>query len=129
MCKTSHRAASRAFADYGSVQSYHSFPFGEIQDAAQAPFGALYVLNDDVLSPRGGVGAHPHENREMLWFVLDGEMTHWDDLGNETTLRAGQVQLLSAGSGVWHAEKNEGEKAARALQIWLMPDELNTSPR
>lgn len=127
--KAIHRAASRGFADYGGLQSYRSFPFGEFQDAAQVPFGALCVLNDDVLPPGGGVGAHPHENREMLWLMLEGELSHRDDFGNRQTLRAGEAQLLSAGSGVWHTEKNEGAKAARALQIWLMPDELNTLPR
>lgn len=92
-------------------------------------FGALCVLNDDLVLPKGGVGAHPHRNCEMLWIVLKGELTHRDDLGNRVTLQAGDVQLLSAGIGVWHSEKNESDAETRVLQMWLTPDELDTAPR
>ena len=124
-----HRANARGFVDYGGVCSYHSFPFGDFEKEGLAPFGALSVLNDDFLPPDGGVGAHPHNNQEMLWLVMEGELTHCDDMGNHVTLRTGDAQILSAGSGVWHAERNRGTQPARVLQIWMQPNRDNTMPR
>jgi redox-sensitive bicupin YhaK (pirin superfamily) len=129
MRRTLHRATERGFVDYGGVCSYHSFPFGDFEKEGLSPFGALSVLNDDFLRPGGGVGAHPHSNQEMLWLVMEGELTHCDDLGNHVTLQAGDAQVVSAGSGIWHAERNRGIQPTRVLQIWMQPNRDNSLPR
>jgi redox-sensitive bicupin YhaK (pirin superfamily) len=129
MRKIIYRADARGFADYGGLQSYHTFPFNDYHNAERASFGALCVLNDDYFAPGRGVGFHPHANAEMVWLMLEGELTHRDDLGNETTLRTGEAQILSAGSGVWHSERNQSSHPARALQLWIQPRAHDTAPR
>ncbi len=112
------------------LETFHTFSFGNYYNPNSIHFGVLRVLNDDVIDPNNGFGMHPHENMEIISIPLSGELTHKDSMGHESVIRKGEIQVMSAGTGIVHSEfnKNLNEKAA-LLQIWLFPREKNVTPR
>ncbi len=122
------RAPERHFTDYHWLQTYWLFSFADYYDPDNIQFGALRVVNDDVVQPRQGFGTHPHEEMEIITIVLDGEVTHEDSLGAKAVIRAGDVQRMSAGTGIRHSEFNLGDVPAHFYQIWIYPDEAGVEP-
>jgi len=113
---------------HGWLDSHFHFSFADYYNPDNIQFGALRVVNDDLVKPGTGFDIHPHENMEIISYVIDGELTHGDSMGNEQTLTRGQVQYMSAGTGVTHSEFNLGDKLLRFLQIWILPDENGYTP-
>jgi redox-sensitive bicupin YhaK (pirin superfamily) len=127
---TYHPAASRGKIDLGWVVSYPTFCFGNYYNPQRISFGALRVLNDDVLKGGEGFGDHPHDNMEIISIPLQGGLKHTDSLDNVAVIADGDIQVMSAGTGVFHEEHNhDEEEAAQFLQIWLYPNRLNVEPR
>lgn len=125
-----HPAASRGHANHGWLDSYHTFSFGSYYNPERIQFGALRVLNDDTVSGGRGFGSHPHDNMEIVSIPLEGDLEHEDNLGNVAVIRKGDVQIISAGTGVFHSEKNKNHNdQVQFLQIWLFPNKLNGPPR
>jgi redox-sensitive bicupin YhaK (pirin superfamily) len=122
------RAADRHFSDFGWLRTYWLFSFADYFDPRNIQFGALRVFNDDVVQPGTGFPTHPHEEMEIVTLVLDGEMTHEDSMGNRTAIRAGDVQRMSAGTGLTHSEFNLGERPVHFFQIWVFPDRAGLEP-
>lgn len=121
-------ASSRFKADHGWLQTYHLFSFADYYDPQNMNFGTLRVFNDDYIAGHQGFGAHNHDNMEIITIVHEGELTHQDSMGNTGVIRAGDVQYMSAGSGVTHAERNEGDETVHVYQIWIAPTQENLSP-
>jgi redox-sensitive bicupin YhaK (pirin superfamily) len=115
-------------ADHGWLKAKHHFSFGEHSDPARMGWGALRVWNDDEIAPATGFPPHPHANMEIITYVREGAVTHRDSLGNEGRTEAGDVQVMSAGSGIRHAEYNLENKATRIFQIWIKPSASGGSP-
>jgi redox-sensitive bicupin YhaK (pirin superfamily) len=125
-----HKAGTRGRADLGWLVSNQSFSFAEYYNPDRMGFGALRVLNDDVVTGGKGFGWHPHDNMEIISIPLKGSLIHKDNLGNELVIRAGEIQVMSTGTGVFHSEyNNEADKPAEFLQIWIFPNRLNVEPR
>jgi redox-sensitive bicupin YhaK (pirin superfamily) len=125
-----HPASSRGFVDHGWLKACHSFSFASWHNPDRIHFGALRVLNDDLIAPGKGFGMHPHDNMEIITIPLSGELKHQDSLGNEGIIRAGDVQVMSAGSGVIHSEFNPSpDKEVSLFQIWIFPKFKNVKPR
>lgn len=123
----------RPFASLGGfrnewLNAKHHFSFGHYRDAKRMGFGALRVWNDDEVAPGTGFDPHPHQNMEIITFVRQGAITHKDSLGNEGATRAGDVQVMHAGTGITHAEYNKETEATRLFQIWILPDEQGVKP-
>ncbi|RYF98743.1 MAG: pirin family protein [Chitinophagaceae bacterium] len=125
-----HTSESRGVADHGWLKSRHTFSFGGYFDPERIQFGALRVLNDDFVTGGQGFGEHPHKNMEIISIPLDGQLYHKDSMGNETSIVAGEIQVMSAGTGIFHSEYNKSdEDPVRFLQIWLLPKVQNVTPR
>jgi quercetin 2,3-dioxygenase len=125
-----HPASERGHVDFGWLDSHHSFSFGNWHDREKVHFGALRVLNDDVVKGGNGFDAHPHENVEIISIPLKGALAHKDSTGIEGILSTGDVQIMSAGSGIQHSEYNASHfDPVNFLQIWIFPRQLNISPR
>ncbi len=130
MKKIVHLANERGFADHGWLKAAHSFSFAQYYDPAKVHFGLLRVLNDDIVAPGMGFGMHGHDNMEIVTIPLKGILAHKDSLGSEGTITAGEVQIMSAGSGIRHSEFNgSASEAVNLLQIWVFPKERNIEPR
>lgn len=124
------KSAERGQADHGWLLAKHSFSFGDYFDREHMGFRALRVINEDRVHPARGFGTHPHRDMEIVTYILEGALEHQDSMGNGSIIRPGDVQYMSAGSGVLHSEKNPSEKeGVHLLQIWLLPNEKNASPR
>jgi len=122
-------SAERGYANHGWLESYHSFSFAEYYDRNHMHFSVLRVINDDIIAPARGFGMHPHRDMEIVTYMLDGELRHQDSIGNGSVIKAGDVQRMSAGSGIVHSEFNaSNQQAAHLLQIWIMPDTQNLTP-
>lgn len=122
-------AEKRYKAENGWLTSYHLFSFAEYYDPQNMDFGVLRVVNDDTIASESGFGEHGHDNMEIITIMWEGELTHRDSLGNEGVIRPGEVQVMSAGTGVQHAEMNESFEPAQLYQIWIMPREQGLTPR
>jgi quercetin 2,3-dioxygenase len=128
--KVIHRADTRGHADHGWLKSYHTFSFANYYDPERVHFGALRVLNDDTVAAGMGFGTHPHDNMEIISIPLEGDLEHKDSMGNVAVIRNGDVQVMSAGSGITHSEYNSNrEKAVQFLQIWVFPNKQDVAPR
>lgn len=125
-----HKANTRGHADHGWLSSYHTFSFAGYYDPARMHFGALRVLNDDTVSAGMGFGTHPHDNMEIISIPLEGDLEHKDSMGNTAVIRKGDIQVMSAGTGVKHSEYNKNaDKPVKFLQIWVFPNQKNIPPR
>ncbi len=125
-----HPSASRGGADHVWLKAKHSFSFAGYYDPARVHFGALRVLNQDEVAPGMGFSMHPHDNMEIITIPLEGQITHKDSMGNHGTITAGEIQVMSAGTGVRHSEMNGSQQdKLHLLQIWIFPDKENVEPR
>lgn len=125
-----HKANSRGHADHGWLDSYHTFSFAGYYDPERIHFGVLRVLNDDTVSAGRGFGQHPHENMEIISIPLEGDLQHEDNMGNKTVIKQGDIQVMSAGTGIAHSEYNKNpDKPVKFLQIWVFPNKKNVAPR
>ncbi len=122
------KSDKRHFSDYGWLKTYWLFSFSNYYDPGNIQFGALRVFNDDIVEPGTGFPTHPHEEMEIVTVVLDGEMTHEDSMGNKTVIREGDVQRMSAGTGLTHSEYNLARKPVHFYQIWILPDKKGLRP-
>jgi redox-sensitive bicupin YhaK (pirin superfamily) len=125
-----HKASDRGAKQISWLKSYHSFSFGDYQDPNKMSFGLLRVLNDDYVEPGMGFGMHGHENMEIVSIPLYGSLNHQDSMGNDAVIKTGDVQIMSAGTGIRHAEFNGSKsEAVKFLQIWVFPKQYNIAPR
>ena len=125
-----HKANTRGHANHGWLNSHHSFSFANYYNPERTNFGVLRVLNDDVVSAGRGFGTHPHDNMEIISIPLSGSLEHKDSMGNTAVIKAGDVQVMSAGTGVYHSEYNKSQSdEVKFLQIWMFPNQKNVSPR
>lgn len=125
-----HKAETRGHANHGWLNSYHTFSFANYYNPDRVHFGALRVLNDDTVAAGMGFGTHPHDNMEIISIPLEGDLEHKDSMGNTTVIRNGDIQVMSAGTGVHHSEYNKNrDHLVKFLQIWVYPNQRNVQPR
>jgi len=125
-----HKAATRGHAAHGWLDSYHTFSFGGYYNPERIQFGALRVLNDDTVKGGMGFGTHPHDNMEIISIPLEGDLEHKDSMGNTAVIKQGDIQVMSAGTGIYHSEQNHHKnEAVKFLQIWVFPNKKNVTPR
>jgi hypothetical protein len=125
-----HKALTRGHANHGWLDSWHSFSFAGYYEPSRIHFGALRVLNDDTVAPGMGFGKHPHDNMEIISIPLEGALEHGDNIGNTQVIKKGDVQIMSAGTGVVHSEKNKNnDQEVKFLQIWVFPNKKDVKPR
>ena len=125
-----HSGDSRGHANHGWLNAYHSFSFANYYNPERIHFGALRVLNDDTIAPGEGFGTHPHDNMEIITIPLSGDLEHKDSMGNSGIIQNGEIQVMSAGTGIQHSEFNHNQnKELKLLQIWVFPNKLDVKPR
>ena len=125
-----HKADSRGHANHGWLDSHHTFSFANYYNPERMHFGVLRVLNDDYVSEGMGFGTHPHDNMEIISIPLEGDLEHKDSMGTVATIKHGDIQVMSAGTGIQHSEYNKNkEKPVKFLQIWVFPNKRNVTPR
>jgi quercetin 2,3-dioxygenase len=125
-----HKADSRGYANHGWLLSRHTFSFANYFDPDRIHFGALRVLNDDTVEAGKGFGTHPHDNMEIISIPLEGDLEHKDSMGNVSVIKHGDVQVMSAGTGIFHSEYNRNaDRQVKFLQIWIFPSKRNVTPR
>lgn len=130
MKKVLHKANTRGNANHGWLNAYHSFSFASWFNPERIQFGALRVLNDDTIAGGMGFGTHPHDNMEIITIPLEGDLAHKDSMGNAATIKTGDVQVMSAGTGIQHSEFNPNpNQQTKLFQIWLFPKTHNVTPR
>ena len=129
MKTTIYRASERGVGEYDWLSTRYSFSFANWYEPSRMGFGALRVINDDRIAGKNGFGAHGHRDMEIITIVLSGTLTHEDSMGNRGVIRAGEVQVMSAGTGVVHAEFNESEEELTLFQIWITPNATGHAPR
>lgn len=125
-----HKASTRGYFDHGWLKTHHTFSFASYYDAARIHFGALRVLNDDTVAPGMGFDLHPHREMEIVSIPLGGTLEHKDSMGNVSAITTGEIQVMSAGTGLHHSEYNQSrERNVEFLQIWVFPDREGVKPR
>lgn len=125
-----HKAESRGYANHGWLVSRHTFSFANYYNPDRIHFGALRVLNDDIVEAGKGFGTHPHDNMEIISIPLEGDLEHKDSMGNISVIRHGDIQVMSAGTGIYHSEFNKNkDREVKFLQIWVFPNKKNVTPR
>lgn len=125
-----HKADTRGHANHGWLKTYYSFSFANYYDPERIHFGALRVLNDDTIDAGEGFGTHPHDNMEIITIPLSGDLEHKDSMGNSGVIRNGEIQVMSAGTGIQHSEFNHNKNLElKLLQIWVFPNKRNVEPR
>ena len=125
-----HKANTRGHADHGWLKANHSFSFANYYNPDRMNFGVIRVLNDDSIAPERGFGTHPHDNMEIITIPLEGDLKHKDNMGNGTVIKNGDIQVMSAGTGITHSEFNaNNDSHCKLLQIWLFPNKKNVTPR
>jgi len=125
-----HKSETRGKADHGWLHSRHTFSFANYYDPERVHFGVLRVLNDDTVEPGMGFDTHPHDNMEIISIPLEGDLEHRDSMGNVSVIRHGDVQVMSAGTGIMHSEYNRNkDQPVKFLQIWVFPDKSDVKPR
>ncbi|MCH7783613.1 pirin family protein [candidate division KSB1 bacterium] len=121
-------ADKRYFSDIGWLQTYWLFSFGNYYDPANVNFGSLRVFNDDIIAPNTGFDTHPHKEMEIVSIIFEGQLNHKDSMGNEEVIRAGEVQRMTAGTGIMHSEHNYGEVPTNLYQLWILPNQSGLKP-
>ena len=125
-----HKADTRGFADHGWLKSHHTFSFANYYNPERMSFGVLRVLNDDQVASGMGFGTHPHRDMEIISIPLEGDLEHKDSMGTTAVIRNGEIQVMSAGTGVQHSEYNKNKDGlVKFLQIWVIPNKMNVTPR
>ncbi|WP_218134073.1 pirin family protein [Tenacibaculum sp. MAR_2009_124] len=125
-----HKAVTRGQANHGWLQSKHTFSFANYHNPERMHFGTLRVLNDDIVAPSMGFGTHPHRDMEIISIPLEGDLEHKDSMGNTAVIKSGDIQVLSAGSGITHSEYNKNSNSeVKFLQIWVLPNKKGVTPR
>lgn len=125
-----HKASTRGKANHGWLDSKHTFSFANYYNPERMNFGVLRVLNDDIVAPGMGFNTHPHDNMEIISIPLEGDLEHKDSMGNVAVIKNGDVQVMSAGTGIYHSEYNKNkDQQVKFLQIWVYPDKKNVEPR
>jgi len=125
-----HKATTRGHANHGWLNSFHTFSFANYYDPERVHFGALRVLNDDTVEAGMGFGTHPHDNMEIISIPLEGDLEHKDSMGNVSVIKHGDIQVMSAGTGIHHSEYNKNKDSrVKFLQIWVIPDQKKVTPR
>ncbi|HEY3390409.1 MAG TPA: pirin family protein, partial [Prolixibacteraceae bacterium] len=125
-----HKAETRGHANHGWLDSHHTFSFANYYNPDRMGFGALRVLNDDRIDAGTGFGKHPHDNMEIISIPLSGDLEHKDSMGNVAVIKSGDIQVMSAGTGITHSEYNKNDdRVGKFLQIWVIPNQRNVKPR
>ena len=125
-----HKANTRGHANHGWLNAHHSFSFASYHNPERVHFGVLRVLNDDIIAAGMGFGTHPHDNMEIITIPQSGDLEHRDSMGNTGVITHGEVQVMSAGTGIQHSEYNKNkDKELKLLQIWVFPNKKNVEPR
>lgn len=125
-----HKSETRGHANHGWLDTRHTFSFADYYNPQRVHFGMLRVLNDDCIAPGEGFGKHPHDNMEIITIPLYGDLEHKDSMGNHGVITTGEIQVMSAGTGIFHSEFNKNKnKEVGLLQIWVLPNKKNVTPR
>ncbi len=125
---TIRKSASRGHFDFGWLDTRHTFSFADYYDPDYMSFRKLRVINQDIVQPHKGFAPHQHDNMEIITYVIRGEITHKDSMGNQTVIRPNEIQRMSAGTGIMHSEYNRSDEILELLQIWILPDKINLTP-
>lgn len=129
MKTTFYKSDSRGYANHGWLKSHHTFSFANYHNPERMNFGVLRVINDDFVEGGMGFGKHPHRDMEIISIPLEGDLRHGDNMGNSGIIKKGDIQVMSAGTGIMHSEENGTEQAVKFLQIWVIPNKADVTPR